>query len=53
MSMLSVNVDNSIYARSYCLIDENTLEVLSGKNEHEVRSVASISKIMNVDLKTK
>ena len=46
LSILSVNVDNGIYTRSYCLIDGNSLEVLSSKNEHEVRSVASISKIM-------
>ena len=46
MSILSVNVNNDIYARSYCLMDGNSLEVISSKNEHEVRSVASISKIM-------
>ena len=46
LSILSVNVNNDIYARSYCLMDGNSLEVISSKNEHEVRSVASISKIM-------
>ena len=46
MSILSVNVNNDIYARSYCLMDGNSLEVIGSKNEHEVRSVASISKIM-------
>lgn len=46
MSILSVNVNNDIYARSYCLMDGNSLEVIRSKNEHEIRSVASISKIM-------
>lgn len=44
--MLSVNVDDGIYTRSYCLIDGNSLEVISSKNKEEIRSVASISKIM-------
>ena len=38
MSILSVNVDNTIYARSYCLIDGNTLELLSNKDLHEQKS---------------
>ena len=46
LSILSVNTNSSIYARSYCLMDGNSLEVISSKNEHEIRSVASISKIM-------
>ena len=46
ISMLSVNVDDGIYTRSYCLIDGNSLEVISSKNKEEIRSVASISKIM-------
>ena len=44
--MLSINVNNDIYARSYCLMDGNSLEVISSKNQHEIRSMASISKIM-------
>ena len=46
LSILNVNVNNDIYTRSYCLIDGNSLEVISSKNEFDVRSVASISKIM-------
>lgn len=47
MSVLSVSASSSgIYARSYCLMDGNSLEVIESKNDHEIRSVASISKIM-------
>ena len=41
-----VNAESNIYARCYIVMDANTNEVLEGHNENEIRSVASISKIM-------
>ena len=46
LSILSVDTSNGIYTRSYCLMDGNSLEVISSKNKEDIRSVASISKIM-------
>ena len=35
LSILSTNVNNDIYTRSYCLMDGNSLEVIGSKNQHE------------------
>lgn len=41
-----VEASGSIYARCYIVMDANTKEVLEGNNINNIRSVASISKIM-------
>lgn len=42
----ATNLESSIYTRCYIVMDANTNEVLESKNELNIRSVASISKIM-------